>query len=283
MRFSDRYGITSVKEVFQLDCMNSELRNALWSVMYLHICSDAQAEPHRPGPPRYPLSMNPKLQRFCRRLWLQNYKEPVDTIPGNWAFVLERLRAEFLSCYWHEAYNFLEFVANNYDVFDQDKFIAACNAALKVENSAYRLVNCLITRVTDEEEINAIENASQSALAPVRAHLRRALELLSSREQPDYRNSIKESISAVESLVCNVLGEKGTLGELIKKLQNEIGLHPALSGALNKLYGYTSDEDGVRHAILDSDTVGLEDAKFFLVTCSAFINFVTAKLAGLSK
>jgi len=84
-------------------------------------------------------------------------------------------------------------------------------------------------------------------------------------------------------LVCNVLGEKGTLGELIKKLQNEIGLHPALSGALNKLYGYTSDEDGVRHAILDSDTVGLEDAKFFLVTCSAFINFVTAKLAGLSK
>ena len=72
------------------------------------------------------------------------------------------------------------------------------------------------------------------------------------RECPDYRNSIKESISAVESLVATVVGEKGTLGQLIKKLEDEISLHPALRTAFGSLYGYTSDEGGIRHAILES-------------------------------
>jgi hypothetical protein len=141
-------------------------------------------------------------------------------------------------------------------------------------------VDGLITRITDEEEVSEIDLALQKTGGPVRTHLRRALELLSDREKPDYRNSIKESISAVESLTAVVLGQKGTLGQLIKKLEDEIGLHPALRAAFSSLYGYTSDESGIRHAILESKTVGFEDAKFFLVVCSAFANFVMAKIAA---
>jgi hypothetical protein len=77
-----------------------------------------------------------------------------------------------------------------------------------------------------------------------------------------------------------VLGEKGTLGQLVKKLEDEIGLHSALRNAFSSLYGYTSDEDGIRHAILESSTVGFDEAKFFLVTCSAFVNFVQSKVAA---
>jgi hypothetical protein len=74
------------------------------------------------------------------------------------------------------------------------------------------------------------------------------------------------------------LGEKGTLGELVKKLQDEIGLHPALGKALSTLYGYTSDGDGIRHALIDTEKATLADAKFFLVVCSAFINFVQERI-----
>jgi hypothetical protein len=139
-------------------------------------------------------------------------------------------------------------------------------------------VDGLITKITDEQEVAEIELALEKARGPVRTHLRRALELLSDRETPDYRNSIKESISAIESLVAIALGQKGTLGQLIKKLEDEMGLHPALRAAFSNLYGYTSDESGIRHAILESTTVDFEDAKFFLVVCSAFANFVTAKI-----
>jgi hypothetical protein len=61
---------------------------------------------------------------------------------------------------------------------------------------------------------------------------------LSDRRTPDYRNSVKESIYAVESLVATLVGiEKGTLGQWIKKLEEEIGLHPALWTAFSSLYG----------------------------------------------
>ena len=78
--------------------------------------------------------------------------------------------------------------------------------------------------------------------------------------------------------VTAVLGQKGTLGQLVKKLESDIGLHPASGKAFGHLYGYTSDEDGIRHSILESATVDFEDAKFFLVVCSAFANFVSFKV-----
>jgi hypothetical protein len=56
-------------------------------------------------------------------------------------------------------------------------------------------------------------------------------------------------------------------------------LHPALRDAFSKLYGYTSNADGIRHAMMDETTLSFSDAKFMLVTCSAFINYVLGKCA----
>ena len=142
---------------------------------------------------------------------------------------------------------------------------------------AYRFVDGLITRITEKQEVDEIEQALEQA-GPVQSHLRQALEHLSRRESPDYRNSIKESISAVESVVTVVVGENGTLGQLIKKLEEKIGLHPALKTAFNSLYGYASDQSGIRRALMEADKLQFDDAKFFPVVCSAFVNFVRAKL-----
>ena len=141
--------------------------------------------------------------------------------------------------------------------------------------SAYRFVGNTISQITEKQEIETIDQALAAANAPVRTHLQRSLEMLSARQNPDYRNSIKEAISAVESLVSITVGEKGTLGQLLKKLEGKI--HPALIKAFGNLYGYTSDDGGIRHALMDAESITFEDAKFFLVVCSAFINFVESK------
>jgi hypothetical protein len=144
--------------------------------------------------------------------------------------------------------------------------------------SAYRFLKGVITRITEKEEIKEIEEALEGSYTTVKTHLRRSLELLSDRETPDYRNSIKESISAVESLVANVLGEKGgTLGQLLKKMDTDLKLHPALKTSFSNLYGYTSDEGGIRHALMENSVNDFHDAKFMLVVCSAFVNFVNGK------
>jgi len=138
-----------------------------------------------------------------------------------------------------------------------------------------------IAPITDKESIAAIERAqSAGALRGAEAHLQQALRLLSDRQQPDYRNSIKESICAIEA-ICRAVSRnsKATLGDALKAMGPKVSLHPALSGAFDKLYGYTSDADGIRHALLDTPTLEQEDALFMLVSCSAFIDYLAAKCA----
>jgi hypothetical protein len=102
--------------------------------------------------------------------------------------------------------------------------------------------------------------------------------LFSDRKNHDYRNSIKEAISAVESF-CKIVtnNDKAELGDALKEIESQVKLHAALKAAFTKLYGYTSNADGIRHALMDEPNVGFEDAKFMLVSCSAFINYLIAK------
>ena len=49
------------------------------------------------------------------------------------------------------------------------------------------------------------------------------------------------------------------------------------------MYGWTSDAEGIRHGLQDEPDLGFEDAKYMLVACSGFINYLLekAKKAGL--
>ena len=65
--------------------------------------------------------------------------------------------------------------------------------------------------------------------------------------------------------------EKSTLGDLLKEMERGGKLHPALKASFSSLYGYTSDADGIRHALIGEEANDFEDAKFMLVACSSFI------------
>lgn len=45
-----------------------------------------------------------------------------------------------------------------------------------------------------------------------------------------------------------------------------------------KLYGYTSDEGGIRHAMLEMPDLTAADAKYFLLSCTPFTNYLKSKL-----
>jgi hypothetical protein len=51
------------------------------------------------------------------------------------------------------------------------------------------------------------------------------------------------------------------------------------------MYGYTSDESGIRHGMLDDPNVGFPEAKFMIIACSAFANYLVLKAdsVGLIK
>lgn len=278
MRFSQRYGLKPVKGVVQTDSIDDDLRNALWNALKLHYWDTIRPSPAGGRYDRYYLSWrgNEGLQKLFRLLWLDFLKKPLDTLPDDWREAHEILRRFFFKCEWYEVYDFIEFVAHTHPQRELNrKFMRACNAFLEREVSAYRFVSKQIARIASEEEIAAVEDALQVKMPPVREHLNRALQMLADRRNPDYRNSIKESISAVEALVKTVTkSDKGTLGELLSVLERHSELHRALKAAFSNLYGYTSDADGIRHALLDENRVTFDQAKFMLVACSAFTNYV---------
>jgi hypothetical protein len=281
MKFSQRFGYKPVRKLIQIDSMDDALRNALWSLLKLHCWDDIHISSDIVYADYYLNSSgNEQIKLLCQRLWFNYFEKPLDQLSNDWSTVLGQLREYFFKGAWYEVYDFIEFIANNYEKYQfKDTFTESCNDILEREISAYRFVDGVLVKITDENEITEIEKALEESRGPVIKHLRRSLELLSDRNARDYRNSIKESISAVESLVTLTLkAEKGTLGQLLKKLEIEIGLHTALKNAFSNLYGYTSDEGGIRHALTELERVDFNDAKFMLVVCSAFINFVQSKL-----
>lgn len=157
----------------------------------------------------------------------------------------------------------------------------SANLYLKREYVGYRFINEQLTPISDEYEVDAIEQALNNPYSSVYEHLSKANKLLADRVSPDYENSIKESISAVEAL-CEVLtgitGKEASLGRLLKKLEdNGVVIHAGLKAAFNMLYGYTSDANGIRHAgNIGGPSSTFEEAKFMLVSCSAFVNYLIA-------
>src|SRR5262249_40984524 len=151
------------------------------------------------------------------------------------------------------------------------------NDILTRELSAYRLVGGRIVEITSEAELDAVEQALDTPFQPVNRHMQSALDFLADRKAPDYRNSIKESISAVEAMCQLVSGQpKATLGQALGKIESstKVKIHSALKDAFSKMYGYTNDAEGIRHALLEEPTLEFEDAKFMFVACSAFINYL---------
>ena len=154
------------------------------------------------------------------------------------------------------------------------------NTLFEREYVGYRFVAGKIVPITDENEAKEIEQACHTPFDGARTQLQKALGFLSDREHPDYKNCVKESISAVES-VCKVLANdpKAELGKALKSLiANGLNIHGSLKSAILALYGYASDEGGIRHAERETEsTVTFEEAKFMMVTCSAIVNYLVAE------
>lgn len=273
MDFSQRMGFISSTKAAQIEGIDNELRNSLWSVLVINLYSKFS--------PEYTFASDllkgSNFYRYAENLYLSFYKIPVDLVPQKWSELRRQIRNHFFEAEWHRVYSFLEF---NVQTFQGNVAKNLCNEFNKVlerENSGYRFVSDKLTPITSREEIEEIELAiaSSDRYLGVKTHLQTALGLMTDRENPDYRNSIKESISAVESLAKKVVGnDKATLGQALKILEEKHNLHASLKSAFMTLYGYTSDAGGIRHAILDNTTPPTKaDARFMLICCSAFINF----------
>ncbi len=203
-------------------------------------------------------------------------KSPLTQFPEDIRTALKEIESHFFGCAWNEVFDFIE-LANKQR---SGGLTTALNAVLESNLAAYQIIEGKVTPIRDKHEIEAIEDAlDETTPEPGRRHISNALDLLNNRETPNFAKSMAESMSAVEAM-CKLIAKKSkaTLDDAIRVLRNENhGLHPALADGFAKLYGYTGDAEGIRHAGMDPSTLTVDDAVYFLVTCSAFVNYLKAK------
>ncbi|WVK03950.1 AbiJ-NTD4 domain-containing protein [Xanthomonas campestris pv. olitorii] len=274
MSFSERMGLRQVKSLIQTDDIDLPLRNALWDALHIIVWSNFENRLE------YQQVERSNLQMLVYQLWHRFFNLPIDRSPKYMEEAIAYIRDWYFKARWNECYDLIEFIIAYAPEQSDTSLQKFANRVLEEHLSGYRIVEGCVTPITAPEELESIEQALGSRQLNTGAvkHFKTALEMLSDRAAPDHRNSIKESISAVESLCKDLTGDSSaTLGQALKPLEEKGVIHPALRSALAKLYGYTSDSGGIRHAMLDEPSLTFADSKFMLVACTAFANYLIDK------
>jgi hypothetical protein len=263
--------------------LDPRLRSALWTPVYVFFDDNLQFNQFSDGPGHFlnPVANGMMLREFVKRRhrFINEYQTEFsrERFLAGWAEFFKK--SDYV-----EIFDFLTFLIRDQDC--PKDLVVRLAAALEQPFSPYRLSIKAKTIFPAVEEAEAkslerdLDTAFSTPFSGSKTHLQSALQALG---EGDYRATVRESIHSVESAIKDFTGdESATLSKAIKSLVGELGVHKALTDAFDKLYAYTSDEKGIRHALVfgDNEKVGFDEAIFFLSACTAFVGFLGRKKAG---
>lgn len=278
LTFSQRHGYEPLPEPMKLEEISDDLRREICNTVrsfLLRICSGNEFGPYFDDPE----------MRFIERVRGKVEKIPESAVSTGYDKVMSYFENTFLGSPFNHLLDLLETITN--DRIVSDKLAKNIERLFESHNASYRLDTSrppyyFVPRASQEQgeaTRQAVETVEQSAVAPGAAtHLRQAVEHLNAGR---YADSIRESIHAVESVACKIdHGASNTLGPALDSLERA-GLlnHRALKSAFDRLYGYTSDEEGIRHALIERDAadVDMDEAMFMYSACASFAAYLVNK------
>ena len=140
----------------------------------------------------------------------------------------------------------------------------------------------VLPSVSDEDQSAITYNLDTlTALdqTPALSHLKAAVKHIQERR---FRESVRESISSVESVARNAVGpdEYYTLAQALSELHKEgVIPHENLYKAFKHLYDYTNSEEGIRHALTNSEesNVTLHEASLMFSISAALSSYLASK------
>ena len=197
------------------------------------------------------------------------YKKPESQINTNYILVVRDMESIIMGHDFNQVLDFIEIII--------EENVIPKNVGLKIgglfekhgaayrldfSSTPYRFVPSA-SKEQNESTQHALQTLHEGNMDGATTHLRQAAEHINACQ---YADAITDCILAVES-VARIIDPQSsaTLGPALHSLeQTGVLNHPVLKQAFLKLYGYTDDEQGLRHALLDQDAagVGLSEAVF---------------------
>jgi hypothetical protein len=268
--FEQKYG-EKVEKAIQLNSVDVKLRNAIYNVFYETVFEEADEDLNELGSSYYDGGILKVIWRdyFILKLkWdlnLQAFKNAIEDHISNGE--------------WYKVYRLIEFTIRNTDLAaDRKALTEFFNYEFEKHNSGYRVVREKIIPITNSAEIHSVNellsSASNNKFKGLEKHISDAIEFLSLKPESKPTSSVRESITAVE-WICRNLTNTKTLGDALKELTKIEFIPNEISISIQKLYEFTNSKEGIRHAqIADESLVSLDEARFYLISCSAIGNYL---------
>lgn len=266
--FSQRTGLEKTPPQLKLGEVSAEFRRLVEYYIGLEI--DRESRSGFDG-----AYLDDPWQRVAMDLHVIFFKQAPSTY-NNGSYALKRDLGSFIQ---------RETVGKLFDLLEFFVRHPLCSDELKGElvgvfvtaRSAYRIVDRQIVAIgTDEQSAafsRAVADAETSGNAAARTHLIASAKAL---RDADWAGSVRESTHAVEAMALRLAPGTSTLGPALIALERRGHLHGSLKAAFGALYGYSSDEEGVRHALVFKQEAQVDeaDALFMLGACASFVSYL---------
>ena len=274
LTFSQAYGYEPLPAPLALEEISDTARLELWNLLYTQarhrLTFESDREYHLVG----------AWRDIFLALHQHFLNQPIDTFNSQIEWVLHLYKRFILeSLEFNEVFDLLLAIMRHPNCpEDFTEEVAAifrrCQLAYFVETSGQPTIFPATTHREGEAISASLQVLHQSGLIAGEAHLRSAMERIN---DGDWSDSIRESIHAVESVARQLDPSRSdTLGAALTSLEKHHPLHPALKRGFRNIYGYTSNEEGIRHSLVDNSEspAGPDEAIFMLGACASFASYL---------
>lgn len=150
------------------------------------------------------------------------------------------------------------------------------------EGLAFEFIEGLVQRRGRKHTIDISTKAQvvlgDPRLVSARRHYDKALRFFRHPSTPDYENTVKEAVCAVEAAGKALFpsAKAKTLGDLVKWLltTNDVSVPKALVKTIEGIYAYRSGGDGVGHGGAEGGLATVAVAEYVLAVCASLVIFL---------
>jgi len=276
LTFEQAEGLAPLPKQLGRTEVSQELRAVLWNYIHEQITDSANYDSiYGHG------YLGQPWDHILKQVHVYHEHRLADDFTRGLKSALAEVRRVFETGSYSDIYGWLQFVLG---LHRSREFAERIATILKYCRSPYRIVDDeVICPIGTDQEAATIGKAftdlrAASGLAGSREHLKAASAELSAG---NFSDSIRESVHAVESVV-RVLEPHGEFSKALAKLEAKTNIHGALKRGFAAIYGFTSDEQGIRHPLLDKGAPDVDeaDALFMIGACAAFISYLINKSRG---
>jgi hypothetical protein len=270
--FSQRVGLTPVPPQLQLGEVSAELRRLLEYALSLEI-------DRATGAGYGSTYFRDSWRQVSRELHVRYFQRSIRNYDADPRATVHALQRVITSGNIGALFDLVEFLFHQPGCSEQ--FKEEMSGAFVRARAAYRAIdNCIVAVGTEEQADSfqmAIANAEENNALSARRHLISAGSELRAGNWP---GSVRESINAVEAVSRLVAPGTDAVSHALSVVEQNGHLHGALKKAFLALYGYASDQEGVRHALVFEDEANVDeaDALFMLGACASFVSYLLARV-----